>query len=116
MEGQRSPLRRVAVSIVKGRVFTVCQYGNIEYVRALDEATGCHLWTAQLNPAIQRISMMSRLLPKIRKLPERVRIISHEFKFPRRISPIKSVNMRSTEDAIEHRLHLYVTPLVESPR
>jgi outer membrane protein assembly factor BamB len=58
--------------------------------------------------------MMSRLFPKIRELPDGVRIVSHEFRFPRRIQPNKTIQMRSTEDEIEHRIHLYITPLLES--
>jgi protein-L-isoaspartate O-methyltransferase len=58
--------------------------------------------------------MMRRLMPKIRELPDGVRIVSHEGRFSRRIQTNKTVQMRSTEDEIEHRIHLYVTPLPES--
>ena len=40
------------VSLADGRVITLSQYESTEYVRALDERTGRHLWSAPLAPAI----------------------------------------------------------------
>ena len=47
-----------SLSIAGGRILTICQHDEAEYVRALDEVTGEHLWTARLGTAIPQSSVM----------------------------------------------------------
>ncbi|MEX0728195.1 MAG: PQQ-binding-like beta-propeller repeat protein [Planctomycetaceae bacterium] len=47
-----------SVSIADGQIMTICQREEVEYVRALDEATGAHLWTAALGRVIRQSPLM----------------------------------------------------------
>jgi outer membrane protein assembly factor BamB len=46
------------VSIRGGRIFALSQYDEIEYVRAINERTGEHLWTSVLGPSIRQNPLM----------------------------------------------------------
>ena len=46
------------VSLAGGRIFALSQYDKTEYVRALDERTGKHLWTARLAEALPQSRLM----------------------------------------------------------
>lgn len=46
------------VSIRGGRVFALSQYEDVEYIRALDERNGKHLWTAVLGSSLRLSPLM----------------------------------------------------------
>jgi len=54
--------------------------------------------------------MMTKLLPKIEKLPPGTRIVAHDYGF-HGIQPDKVVTVTSNETNVQHTLYLYTLPL-----
>ena len=51
-----------------------------------------------------------RLIPQLKKLPPGSRIVSHDFDM-KGVKPDREITMISKEDAVEHTLYLWTTPL-----
>ncbi|MCY2993144.1 MAG: 50S ribosomal protein L11 methyltransferase [Planctomycetota bacterium] len=51
-----------------------------------------------------------RLIPQLKKLPPGSRIVSHDFDM-QGVKPDRVITMLSKEDAVEHTLYLWTTPL-----
>lgn len=59
-----------SLSIDDGRIATICRQDETEYVRALDEATGAHLWTARLGKAMRQCTLMQWLTQRAPTIDE----------------------------------------------
>ena len=56
-------------------------------------------------------TMLKRLVPKLNKLKDGTRIVSHAFAIPG-IKPVKTIDVTSEEDDITRKVYLYSVPLV----
>jgi SAM-dependent methyltransferase len=55
--------------------------------------------------------MNVKLIPQLQKLKPGTRIVAHDYGFQGRIPPDKTLTMTSKEDAVEHRIFFWKTPL-----
>ena len=57
--------------------------------------------------------LLKRLLPNFRKMRPGTRIVSHEFVIPGH-EPDRTVEIRSSDDTLRHRVHLWTLPLKQA--
>jgi precorrin-6B methylase 2 len=60
-------------------------------------------------------SMNVKLIPQLQKLKPGSRIVAHDYGFEGRVKPDKSLTVTSKEDAVEHHIMLWKTPLTVEP-
>lgn len=61
-------------------------------------------------------SMNVKLLPQLEKLKPGCRIVAHDYAFEGKVEPDQSVTVTSKEDAVEHFIFLWKTPLKRQDR
>lgn len=60
-------------------------------------------------------SMNVKLIPQLQKLKPGTRIVAHDYGFEGRVKPDKSITVISKEDAVEHYIMFWTTPLTVEP-
>jgi SAM-dependent methyltransferase len=55
--------------------------------------------------------MNVKLIPQLQKLKPGSRIVAHDYAFRNRVQPEKTLTMTSKEDAVEHHIFFWKTPL-----
>lgn len=60
-------------------------------------------------------SMNVKLIPQLQKLKPGSRIVAHDYGFEGRVKPDKSITVTSKEDAVEHHIMFWKTPLKVEP-
>ncbi len=60
-------------------------------------------------------SMNVKLIPQLQKLKPGSRIVAHDYGFEGRVKPDQSLTVTSKEDAVEHHIMLWKTPLTVGP-
>ena len=55
--------------------------------------------------------MNVKLIPQLQKLKPGTRIVAHDYGFKNQVPPDKTITMTSKEDAVEHFIFLWTTPL-----
>lgn len=60
-------------------------------------------------------SMNVKLIPQLQKLKPGTRIVAHDYGFQGHVKPDKTITVTSKEDAVEHYIFLWKTPLKVEP-